>query len=89
MRRAYDDAFGDGFTYALTVPAVRKARQAIGRVIRSPDDVGVRVLLDERYARESWDSVRPYLPDDGEFQTVSPDMLDVGLERFRPRLSSQ
>ncbi|RZH68905.1 ATP-dependent DNA helicase [Natrinema altunense] len=89
VRRAYDDAFGDGFTYALTVPAVRKARQAIGRVIRSPDDVGVRVLLDERYARESWDSVRPYLPDDGEFQTVSPDMLDVGLERFRPRLSSQ
>ncbi|ELY79079.1 ATP-dependent DNA helicase [Natrinema gari] len=89
VRRAYDDAFGDGFTYALTIPAVRKARQAIGRVIRSPDDVGVRVLLDERYARESWDSVRSYLPDDGEFQTVSPDMLDVGLERFRPRLSSQ
>ncbi|SDC71438.1 DNA excision repair protein ERCC-2 [Natrinema hispanicum] len=89
VRRAYDDAFGDGFTYALTIPAVRKARQAIGRVIRSPDDVGVRVLLDERYARESWDSVRPYLPADGEFQPVSPDMLDVGLERFRSRLSSQ
>ncbi|QLG51216.1 ATP-dependent DNA helicase [Natrinema halophilum] len=89
VRRAYDDEFGDGFTYALTIPAVRKARQAIGRVIRSPEDVGVRVLLDERYARDSWDSVRPYLPDDGEFQTVSPDMLDVGLERFRSRLSSQ
>lgn len=86
VRRAYDDEFGDGFTYALTIPAVRKARQAIGRVIRSPEDVGVRVLLDERYARDSWDSVRPYLPDDGEFQPVSPDMLDVGLERFRGRL---
>ena len=88
VRRAYDDAFGDGFTYALTIPAVRKARQAIGRVIRSPEDVGVRVLLDERYARESWDSVQSYLPDDGEFQTVSPDMLEFGLERFRPRLES-
>ncbi|NUB90096.1 ATP-dependent DNA helicase [Haloterrigena sp. SYSU A121-1] len=86
VRRAYDDEFGDGFTYALTIPAVRKARQAIGRVIRSPEDVGVRVLLDERYARDSWDTVRPYLPDDGEFQPVSPDMLDVGLERFRSRL---
>ncbi|MDS0476160.1 ATP-dependent DNA helicase [Natrinema sp. 1APR25-10V2] len=85
VRRAYEDEFGDGFTYALTIPAVRKARQAIGRVIRSPEDVGVRVLLDERYARDSWDSVRPYLPDDGEFQPVSPDMLDVGLERFRSR----
>ncbi|NGM68728.1 ATP-dependent DNA helicase [Natronolimnobius sp. AArcel1] len=88
VRRAYDDEFGDGFTYALTIPAVRKARQAIGRVIRSPDDVGVRVLLDERYARESWDSVRPYLPDDGEFQTVSPDMLEMGLDRFRSELES-
>ena len=86
VRRAYDDEFGDGFTYALTIPAVRKARQAIGRVIRSPEDVGVRVLLDERYARDSWDSVRPYLPDDGEFQPVSPDMLGMGLERFRDRL---
>ncbi len=88
VRRAYDDEFGDGFTYALTIPAVRKARQAIGRVIRSPEDVGVRVLLDERYARESWDSVRPYLPDDGEFQTVSPDMLEMGLDRFRSTLES-
>ncbi|WP_049924231.1 ATP-dependent DNA helicase [Halopiger djelfimassiliensis] len=88
VRRAYDDEFGDGFTYALTIPAVRKARQAIGRVIRSPEDVGVRVLLDERYARDSWDSVRPYLPDDGEFQPVSPDMLEVGLERFRSTLES-
>ncbi|WP_436346284.1 ATP-dependent DNA helicase [Natronorubrum sp. FCH18a] len=88
VRRAYDDEFGDGFTYALTIPAVRKARQAIGRVIRSPEDVGVRVLLDERYARDSWDSVRPYLPDDGEFQPVSPDMLGMGLERFRDRLGA-
>jgi DNA excision repair protein ERCC-2 len=86
VRRAYDDAFGDGFEYALTIPAVRKTRQAVGRVIRSADDVGVRVLLDERYARNSWDSVREYLPDDGEFQPVSPDMLEMGLDRFRSRL---
>ncbi|EMA34800.1 helicase c2, partial [Halobiforma lacisalsi AJ5] len=81
-------ASGVGFEYALTIPAVRKARQAIGRVIRSPEDVGVRVLLDERYARDSWDSVREYLPDDGEFQSVSSDMLEYGLERFRSRLES-
>ncbi|WP_242695395.1 ATP-dependent DNA helicase [Halomontanus rarus] len=91
VRRAYDDEFGDGFAYALTVPAVRKARQAVGRVIRSPEDVGIRVLLDERYARESWDSVRGYLPDGEreEFQPVSPDMLEFGLERFRGRLESR
>ncbi|WP_254864790.1 ATP-dependent DNA helicase [Halovivax gelatinilyticus] len=86
VRRAYDDEFGSGFEYALTVPAVRKARQAVGRVIRSPDDVGVRVFLDERYARDSWDSVRGYLPNAEEYQPVSPDMLQLGLDRFADRL---
>lgn len=47
---AYEQAFGkrNGFEYAFTVPAVRKARQAIGCVIRSTDDLGVRILSDER-----------------------------------------
>jgi DNA excision repair protein ERCC-2 len=86
VRTAYDRAFGTesrgGFEYALTIPAVRKARQAIGRVIRGPEEVGVRVLVDERYARDTWDSVREYVPDESGFQPVSPDMLDLGLERF-------
>ncbi|WP_440991425.1 ATP-dependent DNA helicase [Haloarchaeobius baliensis] len=84
LKRAYDDTFGDGFEYALTVPAVRKARQAIGRVIRGPEEVGVRVFVDARYARDSWDSVREFFPETEreEFQPVSPDMLDLGLDRF-------
>ena len=81
---AYDRRFESGFETALTVPAVRKARQAVGRVIRGPDERGVRVLLDARYARESWNSVREYLPEHEreEFQRVSPDMLPVALDRF-------
>jgi DNA excision repair protein ERCC-2 len=86
VRTAYDRRFdGNGFEYALLVPAVRKARQAVGRVIRGPEETGVRVLVDERYARESWDSVRDLLSpsEREEFRPVSPDMLGVGLERFR------
>jgi len=86
VRTAYDRAFGTesrgGFEYALTIPAVRKARQAIGRVIRGPEEVGVRVLVDARYARDTWDSVRAYVPEESGFQPVSPDMLHLGLERF-------
>jgi len=82
VRTAYDEAFGDGFEYALTIPAVRKARQAVGRVIRGPEEVGVRVLVDERYARDGWDSVREYVPESEAFQPVSPDMLSYGLDRF-------
>jgi len=74
----------DGFETALTVPAVRKARQAIGRVIRGPEEVGVRALVDARYARESWNSVRAFLPEPerAEFSPVSPDMLEFGVDRF-------
>jgi len=84
VRTAYDRAFGDGFRDALAVPAVRKARQAVGRVIRGPDERGVRVLCDERYARESWDSVRGLLgeAEREEFDPVSTDMFEFALERF-------
>ncbi len=81
---AYDRRFDAGFETALTVPAVRKARQAIGRVIRGPDERGVRVLLDARYARDSWNGVREYLPEHEreEFSPVSPDMLAFALDGF-------
>jgi DNA excision repair protein ERCC-2 len=84
VRTAYDRAFGDGFKYALSVPAVRKARQAIGRVIRGPEECGVRVLCDERYANESWDSVRDLLGEAGrdEFRTVGTDMFGYALDQF-------
>ncbi|MFB6127501.1 MAG: ATP-dependent DNA helicase [Halolamina sp.] len=85
VETAYDRSFdGSGFETALTVPAVRKSRQAIGRVIRGPEEVGVRALVDARYARESWNSVREFFPEAAreEFQPVSPDMLQFGLNRF-------
>ncbi|ELZ60116.1 helicase [Haloferax sp. ATCC BAA-644] len=84
VKTAYDREFGDGFETALTVPAVRKARQAIGRVIRGTDEVGVRVFVDARYARDSWNGVRDYLPaqEREEFRPVSPDMLGFGLDQF-------
>jgi DNA excision repair protein ERCC-2 len=87
---AYDRTFTsnrDGFETALTVPAVRKARQALGRVIRGPDECGVRVLVDARYARDRWNGVREYFPawERAEFDPVSPDMLSLGLDRFEKR----
>jgi DNA excision repair protein ERCC-2 len=84
VRTAYDRTFGDGFETALLVPAVRKARQALGRVIRGPDEVGIRAFVDRRYARDGWDSVREYLPEAEreEFSPVSTDMLSFGVDRF-------
>lgn len=52
IEAAYDSVFEtdiSGFELAYTVPAVRKARQAIGRVIRTDSDIGFRMFVDERY----------------------------------------
>ncbi|WP_380679344.1 ATP-dependent DNA helicase [Salinigranum sp. GCM10025319] len=61
VQDAYDRAYPGkeaGWRYGVEIPTIRKTRQALGRVIRSPDDFGVRLLLDRRYTRESRDMGR-------------------------------
>jgi len=86
VRRAYADEFGEdnAFEYALTVPAVRRARQAIGRVIRGTDEVGVRVFADQRYTAGVRHSVHEYLSpaEREEFVRMTGEFLDGQLDRF-------
>lgn len=55
IQYAYDHEFGPGrgWEYAIEIPTIRKVRHAMGRVVRSPEDYGARVLLDARYTSES------------------------------------
>jgi DNA excision repair protein ERCC-2 len=48
LRRYYDMRFGNGWEHSSKIPAMRKMRQAIGRLIRSGTDRGVAVILDRR-----------------------------------------
>ncbi|MFW6320308.1 MAG: ATP-dependent DNA helicase [Halohasta sp.] len=86
VRHAYGDRFGEqnGFTYALTIPAVRQVRQAIGRVLRSPDERGVRILVGERYLPDRPRSVTPYLAEQErrEFRRLTPEFLEGQFTRF-------
>jgi len=50
IQRYYDHLLGDGRMYTVTIPASRKMRQAIGRLIRSGTDRGVAVIFDRRTA---------------------------------------
>ncbi len=50
MTRYYDHMFGDGRLYVSIIPATRKIRQSIGRLIRSETDRGVAAILDRRAA---------------------------------------
>ncbi len=88
QRRYYARRYGNelAFTFSSVIPAMRKVNQAIGRLVRSPSDYGVVVLMDERYRR-----LTSYLPSwirlAGEYTMDSlRDMLhDIvhSLESFR------
>ena len=49
----------DGFSYAYRIPGMNKVLQAAGRVIRTTEDVGWILLLDERFLFEEY---REYFP---------------------------
>lgn len=41
---------GKGIDFTYVYPAIMKVSQALGRIIRSPNDFGVMVLIDKRYS---------------------------------------
>ncbi len=59
LRERLEQRFGRGYDYAYLFPGLQKVAQAAGRVIRTPDDEGVIVLIDDRFARRE---VRRLLP---------------------------
>ncbi|MDR5865184.1 ATP-dependent DNA helicase [Halomonas koreensis] len=60
LKARLEARFGRGHDYAYRVPGMIKVVQAAGRVIRGPEDRGVVVLMDDRFARPE---NRALLPD--------------------------
>jgi DNA excision repair protein ERCC-2 len=88
---AYDNIFGcgEGWEYAVQVPTIRKVRQAMGRVVRSPMDFGVRILMDSRYQGSLMRklgkfSVFEYFPSEErkEFIDIAPRNVGNLVEEF-------
>ncbi|MGE3974418.1 MAG: ATP-dependent DNA helicase [Bdellovibrionales bacterium] len=59
MREYYEETYASGFDYTYTFPAMAKAVQAAGRVIRSETDHGVIILMDGRFVEESYSKSMP------------------------------
>ncbi|MEM0360800.1 MAG: ATP-dependent DNA helicase, partial [Candidatus Diapherotrites archaeon] len=59
----YQEKFGSGWHYGYLYPAVARAIQASGRVIRDRSDRGVVVFLDKRY---TWNNYKKCFPRDFE-----------------------
>ncbi|WP_404472745.1 ATP-dependent DNA helicase [Vreelandella venusta] len=59
LKARMNTRFGQGDDYTYRIPGMIKVVQAAGRVIRSPDDKGVVILMDDRFAQAK---VRALLP---------------------------
>ena len=60
LRSHYDAKYGEGHRYASQIPGLTRVTQAVGRLIRRPEDRGVVVLFGRRFR---WREVQTLLPE--------------------------
>ncbi|QLK27856.1 ATP-dependent DNA helicase [Natrinema zhouii] len=86
VQDAYDVAFDGtdtGWRYAVEIPTVRKTRQALGRVIRSPEEVGVRALLDRRYSRSAKSDLGKYSVNGTFPHEEREELIDIASDKLK------
>ena len=59
LKNYYDARGESGFDYAFRYPGMNKVLQAAGRVIRTAEDRGVILLLDERFLQREYEPLFP------------------------------
>ena len=56
----FDEREKEGYHYAYTYPGINKVLQAIGRLIRTEEDRGTVLLIDDRYGMPFYQSLLPH-----------------------------
>lgn len=59
IKEYFDKTRENGYAYAYTYPGMNKVMQAAGRVIRSEDEKGVVLLIDDRFASMEYKVIMP------------------------------
>ena len=81
LREHFENTRGCGFEYAYRFPGMNKVLQAAGRVIRTPEDRGIVLLLDDRFLAGEYRSLMP--PHwDGLHVVREPCSLQEVLQQF-------
>jgi Rad3-related DNA helicase len=84
LRQYYDNSIGSGYAYSYIYPGFNRVQQAAGRVIRSENDRGFVLLIDDRYEQYEYRQLFPnewqplYFEEDAEIcDTISEFWSDV------------
>ena len=80
LKQYYDRRDMDGFDHAYRYPGMNKVMQSAGRVIRTDEDTGVIVLLDERFGQAQYRSSFPR--EWADYETCTLRNVKEKLERF-------
>lgn len=80
LKKYYDKTENAGFEYAFIYPGMNKVLQAAGRVIRTTEDRGIILLLDERFLQREYQCL---FPREWEmYQTVTLSEVRNVIENF-------
>jgi len=80
VKRYFDEQGESGFDYAYKLPGINKVLQAAGRVIRTQDDIGIVVLLDERFEQNQYRRLFPH--EWQNIESVKIDEISGRIEKF-------
>lgn len=80
FRTYYQEKKGAGFEYAYLYQGMNKVLQSAGRVIRTIEDVGAILLLDQRFLMESYQGLFPkeWYP----YQIVNQNLIEEEIKKF-------
>ena len=59
IRSYYETTSGQGYEFAYMYPGFNKVLQAVGRIIRTEEDRGIVLLIDERFSQTSYKKLFP------------------------------
>ncbi len=85
IRKYFDEAESAGFAFAYAFPGINKVMQAVGRLIRSEEDTGLILLLDDRYANPYY---RNMLPGDWKAKMIRENEIAGQIQEFWRQLDS-
>jgi Rad3-related DNA helicase len=77
VKEYFDKTRENGYAYTYTYPGMNKVLQAAGRVIRSDDERGVVLLVDDRFASPEYRMIIPEYWNHMKYLTNARDLLDT------------
>lgn len=87
IKNYFDEQGMNGFDFAYRYPGMNKVLQAAGRVIRTVDDVGVILLLDDRFLNSDYKGLFPREWDDRK--TININQVDDIVNGFWKQKNSE